>query len=70
MSALSWWSLPGDESIEMNRDEYTRPSLLERAQAYKTLNEFGALLPEEARAMERLHGDVAASALTGGNEGE
>jgi HK97 family phage portal protein len=70
MSALSWWSLPGDESIEMNRDEYTRPSLLERAQAYKILNDMDALASEEARAMERLHGDVAASALTGGNEGE
>jgi phage portal protein BeeE len=70
MQALSFWALPRDESIEMNRDEYTRPSLLERAQAYKTLNEFGALGAEEARAMERLHGDVAASALTGGNEDE
>jgi HK97 family phage portal protein len=70
MSALSWWSLPGDESIEMNRDEYTRPSLLDRANAYKALNEINALSGEEARAMERLHGDVAASALTGGNEGE
>ena len=70
MSALSWWSMPGDESIEMNRDEYTRPPLTERAAAYKDLNEIGALSGEEARAMERLHGDVAASALTGGNEGE
>lgn len=70
MSALSWWSMPRDESIEMNRDEYTRPSLPERAAAYKDLNEIGALTGEEARAMERLHGDTAASALTGGNEGE
>jgi hypothetical protein len=62
--------MPADESIEMNRDEYTRPSLLDRANAYKVLNEINALSGEEARAMERLHGDVAASALTGGNEGD
>jgi HK97 family phage portal protein len=70
MSALSWWAMPRDESVELNRDEYTRPSLPERAAAYKDLNEIGALTGEEARAMERLHGDTAASALTGGNEGE
>jgi phage portal protein BeeE len=70
MQALSYWALPRDESIEMNRDEYTRPGLLERATAYEKLQTIGALSGEEARAMERLHGDVAASALTGGNEGE
>jgi HK97 family phage portal protein len=68
MQALSWWALPPGESAELNRDEYTRPSLLERANAYKILNEVNALSPEEIRAMERLHGDVAASALTGGNQ--
>jgi HK97 family phage portal protein len=70
MQALSWWALPRDESIEMNRDEYTRPAFLERTQGYKNLHEIGALSDGEARAMERLHGDVAASALTGGNQDE
>lgn len=70
MKALSWWALPPGESAELNRDEYTRPSLLDRANAYQVLNSFGALSAEEARSMERLHGDVAASALTGGNAGE
>jgi HK97 family phage portal protein len=77
MSALSGWALPPGESVELNRDEYSRPALAERAEAYVKLAGIGALSVDEIRAMERLQGDapqlpqpqedtVAAAALTGG----
>lgn len=80
MSALSGWALPRGQSVELNRDEYSRPSLLERASAYEKLSALGALNSQEIRVMERLvdadlpgdaAGDggadlVAAEALTGG----
>jgi hypothetical protein len=63
----------------LNRDEYSRPALLERAQAYEKLAALGAMTAAEIRVMERLvdadvpddtlddGGDlVAAQALTGG----
>jgi phage portal protein BeeE len=80
MSALSGWALPRGQSVELNRDEYTRPPLKERAEAYEKLVALGALSAEEIRVMERLvdadtdqpspqESDqdlVAAEALTGG----
>jgi HK97 family phage portal protein len=80
MSALSGWALPRGESVELNRDEYSRPSLKERAEAYKILSEIPDVLSgAEIRVMERLvDADVpnetgndgedlmAAEALTGG----
>lgn len=77
MTALSGWAVPRGQSVELNRDEYTRPALKERAEAYAILNGVGALSAEEMRVMERLVGGsgpidqpdtdmVAAEALTGG----
>jgi HK97 family phage portal protein len=80
MSALSGWALPRGQSVELNRDEYSRPALLERATAYEKLVAVGALSSAEIRVMERLtdagppseaandDGEdlVAAEALTGG----
>jgi HK97 family phage portal protein len=79
MSALSGWALPRGQSVELNRDEYSRPALLERAEAYEKLVPLGALSSAEIRVMERFvdadmpddtldnGGDlVAAQALTGG----
>lgn len=68
MPALSQWLLPQGQSVELNRDEYSRPALPERAQAYATLIGAGVMLPEEARRMERLDGAVSATELTGGGE--
>jgi hypothetical protein len=80
MSALSGWALPRGQRVELNRDEYTRPSFNDRAAGYKALAETGVALgqpvitADEIRTMERLQGDVpeeaptAADALTGGNE--
>jgi phage portal protein BeeE len=76
MSALSGWALPRGQSVELNRDEYSRPALKERAEAYEKLVALGALSSQEVRVMERLidadvpndDGEdlVAAEALTGG----
>jgi HK97 family phage portal protein len=70
MSALSNWALPRGQAVELNRDEYTRPALAERATAYATLVGIGALSAEEVRAMERFHGEPSAVALTGGDTGD
>jgi HK97 family phage portal protein len=78
MAALSGWALPRGQSVELNRDEYSRPALLERATAYEKLVAVGALSSAEIRVMERLTDEdvppdaapeedlVAAEALTGG----
>lgn len=69
MSALSGWALPRGQSAELNRDEYSRPALNERAEAYEKLHGIDAITSDEVRTMERLTGaapDTAASALTGG----
>jgi HK97 family phage portal protein len=74
MSALSGWALPRGQQAELNRDEYSRPALKERAEANKILWEAGALTTQEWRTMERLLDPsdapddeaVAAEALTGG----
>jgi HK97 family phage portal protein len=75
MSALSGWALPRGQQAELNRDEYTRPPLAERAEAYSKLAAIpGVLSAPEIRTMERLRGEVgeddeqiAAQALTGGD---
>lgn len=66
MSALSNWATPRGTSVELNRDEYSRPALLERAQAYQILTGIGALTPEQVAVMERFHSTGSAAALTGG----
>jgi HK97 family phage portal protein len=75
MSALSNWALPRGQCVELNRDEYTRPALAERATAYATLHGIvdpdglSALSAAEVRTMERFHGEPSAAALTGGDAG-
>ena len=75
MTALSNWALPRGQSAELNRDEYVRPPLKERVEAYEKLQAMGVLSREEIRVMERFvdagaapsEDDlVAADALTGG----
>jgi HK97 family phage portal protein len=58
MSALSGWALPRGKSVELNRDEYSRPALKERAESYKILSDVGAISVDEIRTMERLQGDA------------
>lgn len=66
MSALSWWALPRGQQVELNRDEYSRPALKDRVEAYAKLHEIQALSVEEIRTMERFVGIESAEALTGG----
>ncbi len=66
MAALGQWSLPRGEVVEINRDDYTRPGLVDRARAYEIMINSGVMKPEEARAMERLFGSAAATQLSGG----
>jgi phage portal protein BeeE len=56
MSALSGWALPRDERAELNRDEYSRPALKERTEAWKILIDAEVLTAEEVRGMERFNG--------------
>lgn len=65
MPALSWWALPQGQSVELNRDEYSRPGYLERAQANQIYLQTGVLTVPDVQAMERFHGDAAAASLTG-----
>lgn len=64
--ALSGWLLPRDWEVELNRDEYVRPSLLERAQAYQMLIANGVLSADEVRLIERYSGasDAGPSSTT------
>jgi phage portal protein BeeE len=79
MTALSGWALPRGQSVELNRDEYSRPAIADRAAAYKILSEIGVMSVDEIRTMERLQGEaprlpdppeentvIGAEALTGG----
>jgi HK97 family phage portal protein len=51
--ALSNWALPRGTELELNRDEYVRPDLLTRAQAYEILVGIGALAAEDVATLER-----------------
>lgn len=53
MAALSNWALPRGQTVELDREEYSRPALPERATAYKTLVEAGAITGDEIRGLER-----------------
>jgi hypothetical protein len=58
MTALSNWALPRGQAVELNRDEYSRPPLKERAEAYAILHaiedETGrGISSKEMRVMER-----------------
>lgn len=74
MAALSEWLLPRGTSIELNRDEYVRPGLAERASAYAVLHGIvdadgtAAISAGEVREAERFTGDASATSnvLTGG----
>jgi HK97 family phage portal protein len=63
MSALSWWALPRGQSVELNRDEYSRPPLKDRVESYEKLVAMGALSVEEIRVMERFVDDGSAPAV-------
>ena len=57
---FSGWILPRGTDVEVDRDEYVRPGLAERAQAYSILVGIGAMTPDEVRAKERIGGPLNA----------
>lgn len=72
MSALSYFMLPRGTGCELNRDEYVRPALQDRATAYATLHgiedETGrAISAAEIRRLERFDGAQAPAVLSGGS---
>jgi HK97 family phage portal protein len=71
--AMSNWALPGRTGLEFDRDEYVRPALGERAQAYSVLhgivdNGTPAISVEEIRRAERF--DTASATLTQPDPGD
>jgi HK97 family phage portal protein len=77
MEGLSLFTLPSTQSVEINRDDYTRPGFGERTTAYATLfNLFDpatgqrAMTIDEIRTAERLSALDPAKAIAGpGNSG-
>jgi HK97 family phage portal protein len=51
--ALAGWLLPRGWAMELDRDDYIKPGMFERAQAYSMLIQAGVLSPVEVRTMER-----------------
>jgi phage portal protein BeeE len=76
MAALSGWALPSTQTVELNRDEYSRPDFGERAEAYERLVGIGVMTPEQVMLAERLQSEApanttntqAVNAITGGNQ--
>jgi len=72
MSALSAWLLPPGITVEVNRDEYTKPELAERAQTYAILNgirdeeDRPVLSRGEIRQLERFSNSAPSETLTSG----
>jgi HK97 family phage portal protein len=52
-NALAGWLLPRGWSVELDRDDYIKPGMFERAQSYSMLIQSGVLSPTEVRTMER-----------------
>jgi HK97 family phage portal protein len=73
MQALSGWLLPRGTTVELNRDEYVKPGLAERAMAYQTLYNIvdpvtgeRAIYIGEIREAERFSNAAPTPALTSG----
>jgi HK97 family phage portal protein len=58
MAAISNWALPRGQHVELDSEEYTRPGMLERSQAYANWNQVpGAISGADVRQLEELEGD-------------
>jgi HK97 family phage portal protein len=67
MTALSNWSTTRPQTLELNRDEYSRPNFAERTDAEVKLVEAGAMSIDELRIRERFNGP-APGALVGNDQ--
>jgi HK97 family phage portal protein len=52
-AALAGWLLPRGWTMELDRDDYIKPGMFERAQSYAMLIQSGVLTPMEVRTAER-----------------
>jgi HK97 family phage portal protein len=52
-NALAGWLLPRGWTVELDRDDYIKPGMFERAQSYSMLIASGVLTPVEVRTFER-----------------
>jgi hypothetical protein len=73
MRALSFWALPRGQAVELNHDEYSRPSFEQRADAWPKLIAARVVTAEEVRMYERFQGEatnegVTMSVITGGEQ--
>lgn len=57
-SALSNWLLPWGTTLELDREDYTRPAWLELTQGYGTLINNGVLSPQDVRTKEKWPGEA------------
>ena len=57
MTAISGWALPRGQAAELNRDEYSRPDIGTRAEAWSKFVEMGAVTPEQVARYERFQGE-------------
>ena len=53
VAALGGWALPYQTDLEVDRDEYVREGLLERAQTYEILIRIGAITADDVARRER-----------------
>lgn len=56
-SAITQWALPHGQQMRFNPDQYVRPAIDQRVEAYKALVKMGVLTADEIRTMEDLAGD-------------
>lgn len=68
MAALSKWLLPDGSTIEVNRDDYTRPTQFEMAQTYAIYIDKGVVTAEEVRQIERFDSMFGAIDVTGATQ--
>jgi phage portal protein BeeE len=68
--ALSFWALPRGQAVELNRDEYSRPSFDARAAAWEKFVSMGAVTAAQVARYERFQAEsedeAAMTAVTGG----
>jgi HK97 family phage portal protein len=51
--ALAGWLLPRGWTVELDKDDYIKPGMFERAQSYSMLISAGVLTPQQVAIMER-----------------
>ena len=66
MSALSYWALPRGTVVELNRDDYVRPTPLEVAQVHQIYAGLGVLTAEQIAEAQRFNVAAPTETLTSG----